>query len=130
VDPHYGSGPECALGLAWLDEPGMPPLTLQHPVAHPGGMYYLDLSTPELRYGAEYNGPRWHGSERSQYDERRIAWLTEEEGWIIDVFVANDVYGPGRDPGLRLRQGVERARRRFGAMAWSGQTRSGSAWLG
>lgn len=130
VDPAFGSGPECALGLSWLDQPGMPPLTLQHRVAHPGGNYYLDLACPELKYGAEYNGPRWHAEDRAAYDEDRIAWLVEHDDWIIDVFEADDVYGPGRDPGMKLRQGVERARRRYGALSWSGQTRDGDAWLG
>jgi len=130
VKSEYGSAPECVLGLAWEEQPGMPPLSLQHPVSHPDGIYYLDLSCPELKYGAEYNGPRWHGEERAAYDATRIAWLVEQEGWIIDVFESPDVYGPGCDPGFRLRQGVERARRRYGGLAWTGQNRSGDSWLG
>ncbi|MGI8522332.1 MAG: hypothetical protein ACR2K3_03335 [Nocardioides sp.] len=126
----YGSPPECVLGLSWEDQPGMPPLRLQHPVAHPGGTYFLDLSCPELRYGAEYNGPRWHGEERAAYDADRVAWLVEDEGWIIDIFETDDVYGRGREPGLRLRMGIERARRRFGSLSWTGQNRYGESWLG
>lgn len=130
VRTEYGSGPECVLGLEWQHQPGMPPLTLQHPVHHPGGTYYLDLSCPELKYGAEYNGPRWHGQDRTAYDADRIAWLVEHEDWIVDVFRSDDVYGPGCDPGVRLRQGIERARRRFGSLAWTGQNRDGHSWLG
>jgi hypothetical protein len=130
VDSRYESGPECVLGLSWLEQPGMPPLTLQHPVEHPDGRYYLDLSAPELKYGAEYNGPRWHGAERAAYDARRIAWLVEHEGWIIDVFDAGDVYGPRCEPGLRLRRGIERARRRYSGFGWTGQNRQGDSWLG
>jgi hypothetical protein len=130
VDPDYGSAAECALGLAWHEQPGMPPPVLQHPVSHPEGSYYLDLSAPQLKYGAEYNGPRWHGSDRTAYDAERIAWLVDHDDWIIDVFERADVYGPGRDAGLRLRQGVERARRRFGSLSWTGQTRDGDSWLG
>ena len=130
VRAQFGSGPECALGLAWEDEPGMPPLTLQHPVAHPNGTYYLDLSCPELKYGAEYNGARWHGEERSAYDAERVRWLVERDDWIIDIFESDDVYGPGRDPGMRLRHGIERARRRYGSLAWRGQNRYGDNWLG
>jgi hypothetical protein len=130
ADPKYGSGPECALGLEWCAYPGMPPLTLQHPVRHPNGTYYLDLSCPELKYAAEFNGPRWHGEAKAKYDAERVAWLVEQDDWIIDVFVGDDVYGPGRDPGFRLRQGIERARRRFGSLAWTGQTRAGASWLG
>jgi hypothetical protein len=130
VRPEFGSPAECRLGLAWHDQPGMPPLTLQHAVAHPRGTYYLDLSCPELKYAAEYDGPRWHGEERAAYDASRARWLVEEDDWIIDVFTTDDLYGPGRDPGLRLRQGIERARRRFGALSWHGQSRSGERWLG
>jgi hypothetical protein len=130
VDPRYGSAPECALGLAWSEEPGMPALTLQHPVHHPDGVYYLDLSAPELKYGAEYNGPRWHGAERAKYDAARRAWLVEHTDWIIDVFERDDVFGPGGDPGVRLRRGIGRARQRYGALAWTGQNRYGDSWLG
>jgi len=130
VQTKYGSGPECVLGLSWRDQPGMPPLALQHPVGHPDGIYYLDLSCPDLKYGAEYNGQRWHGEDRKKYDAKRIAWLVEHDHWIIDVFEADDVYGSDTDPGYRLRRGVERARQRFGGLSWSGQTRDGQNWLG
>jgi hypothetical protein len=126
----FGSGPECALGLAWEEQPGMPSLTLQHPVAHPNGTYYLDLSCPDLKYAAEYNGARWHGEERSAYDAARVTWLVEHDDWIIDVFESDDVYGPGRDPGTQLRHGIGRARRRYGSLAWRGQNRYGDNWLG
>jgi hypothetical protein len=129
VRPEYGSGPECILGLAWESEPRMPPLTLQHCVRHPAGAYFLDLSCPALRYGAEYNGPRWHGAERAVYDAERISWLVEHDDWIIDVFGTGDV-GRAQDPGLRMLGGVGRARRRFGSLAWTGQTKSGESWLG
>jgi hypothetical protein len=130
VRREYGSAPECVLGLAWLEWPGMPELTLQHPVAQPDGTYYLDLSCPELKYAAEYNGPRWHGEERSAYDEARITWLVEHEGWIVDVLERGDVYGSGADPGHRLAEGIARARRRYGSLAWTGQNCYGDSWLG
>lgn len=130
VRPGYGSACECVLGLAWEDQPGMPPLTLQHPVAHPTGTYFLDLSCPELKYGAEYNGERWHGEDRTRYDADRAAWLVEHQDWIIDVFETADVFGPMRDPGLRLKRGVERARSRYGSLSWAGQNRHGDSWLG
>jgi hypothetical protein len=130
VRSEYGSPAECALGDAWLDQPGMPALTLQHPVSHPEGTYYLDLSCPALRYGAEFNGPRWHGEDRKAYDAKRIAWLVDHDDWIIDVFETDDVYGPHAAPGVRLRRGVERARQRFGGLSWQGQSRDGDCWLG
>ena len=84
---------------------------------------------PDLKYGAEYNGPRWHGEDRAAYDAERIAWLVEHDGWIIDVFESAHVYGASRDPGVRLRQGIERARRR--TALWRGRAGRGTGrWLG
>ena len=130
LDPRFGSPGECLLALSWTDEPGLPPFVPQHPIVGPTGMFYLDLAVPDLGYGAEYNGDRWHGDERAAYDAARMAWLVEHEGWVIDVFDDDDLYGAGRDPGLRLRRGVERARRRFGSLSWQGQNRAGEPWLG
>jgi hypothetical protein len=107
----------------------MPALTLQHPVQHPEGVYYLDLCCPELKYGVEYKGAQWHGDDRAPYDARRLAWL-EGQGWIIDELEGDDVYGHGRDPGLRMKRGIEAARRRYSTSGWCGQNREGESWLG
>jgi len=130
VRSDHESPAECILALAGHDQPGVPPLVPQYPVAGPSGWYRIDLSIPELRYGAEYKGRRWHDASRAEKDESRLRWLVEECGWIIDEFEDDDLFGPGRDPGLRLRQGMERARRRLGALSWQGQNLGGEPWLG
>lgn len=130
VDPRFGSAAECVLALEWDDVGGLPAFVPQHPVQGPEGMFYLDLAVPALKYAAEYNGARWHDDDRAIYDAGRMAWLVEHRKWIVDVFESDDLYGPGRDPGLRLKLGVQRARRRFGGLAWTGQNRDGDSWVG
>lgn len=130
VDPRVGSPAECVLLLAWYDEGDLPQPVPQHPVPGPGGMYYLDLAAPALKYSAEYRGARWHGADREVKDASRLAWLVEHEGWSVDIFEVHDVFGPGCDPGRRLRQGITAARRRFGGLAWTGQNKAGESWLG
>jgi len=130
VSPKYDSPPECILALAGQDHPGVPYLVPQHPVPSLDGSYFVDLAVPALKYGAEYKGEFWHDETRTESDEQRLEWLVEHEGWIIDEFDDGDVYGPGRNPGLRLRMGVERARRRLGGLAWAGQNRAGEPRLG
>lgn len=130
VDPRFGSAAECVMALEWTDMGGLPQFFPQHPVHGPKGMFYLDLAVPSLKYAAEYNGARWHDDDRTTYDANRMAWLVEHEDWIIDVFESDDLYGPARDPGLRLKLGIQRARRRFGSLAWTGQSRDGDSWVG
>jgi hypothetical protein len=130
VDPRLGSAAECVLALEWEDQGDLPQFVPQHPAQGPRGTFYLDLAVPTLKYAAEYNGARWHDNDRATYDAARMTWLVEHEGWIIDVFGSDDLYGPGRDPGLRLKRGIRRARCRFGTLAWRGQTRDGDSWLG
>jgi hypothetical protein len=125
VDDRFQSPGECALALRWDDHGNLPPYEPQFEVAGPGGScYFLDLACLGLPYAAEYDGPRWHGLERTDADADRRTWMAEHgERWIIDVFVAADVYGPGQRAGDRLMAGIARARRQFGARAWSGQDR-------
>lgn len=130
VNPDFGSPAECTLGLSWDDRGGLPPYVLQHPVGAPHGWFYLDLAVPDLKYAAEYNGARWHGDDRRVPDAERLDWLVAHEGWIVDVFEDGDVYGAGQDPAMRVAMGIQRARRRFGSLAWRGQNRDGDAWLG
>jgi hypothetical protein len=130
ADPRFGSAAECVLALAGEDQGDLPRFVPQHPVHGPNGMFYLDLALPTLKYAAEYNGARWHDDDRATYDAARMTWLVEHEDWIIDVFDSDDLYGPGRDPGLRLKLGIQRARRRFGSLTWTGQNRDGDSWVG
>jgi hypothetical protein len=130
VDPRFGSAAECVLALEWDDQGGLPTFVPQHPVPGPTGVFYLDLAVPALMYAAEYNGARWHDDDRATYDASRMSWLVEHEGWIIDVFDSEDLYSPGGEAGLRLKLGIQRARRRFGSLSWTGQSRDGDSWVG
>lgn len=130
VSPLHDSPPECVLFLAGRDQPGVPLLTPQHPVPAPNGWYYLDLAIPELKYGAEYKGRLFHDESRAAHDAERLDWIVAHQQWTVDEFEDHDLYGPGTDPGRRLREGVERARRRLGAAAWRGQNAAGEPYLG
>ena len=116
---------ECGLLRQWIDCSDLPYPRIQIPVPGPRGHeLHLDVGCPELRYAAEYDGPRWHGPDRRQHDADRRGWLEQEHGWIIDVFTAQDVYGPCQPAAWRLREGIGRARRRAGSRAWHGQDRA------
>ncbi len=125
----FDSPGECAIGLCWHDEGNLPPYVCQHPVAGPDGPCFLDLAVPELRYAAEYDGVRWHGLEQSAHDERRREYLREEGGWMIDVLRDHHVTGTAPVAGDILRSGIERARRRLGGLAWTGQDRDPAATM-
>jgi hypothetical protein len=123
LSPDFGSPGEAWLGLCWLDEVTLPPFVLQHEVAGPHGRCYLDLAVPELHYGAEYDGPEWHGPDRAEHDAERRGFLRKSGGWIIDVFTAEHVTGPRPVAGDLLRAGIAAARRRVGSWAWTGADR-------
>lgn len=115
ADPRAESMPESALRLHGKDA-GLPDLEPQYWVCDEWGheVYRLDLAVPELRYGAEYHGERFHlGDDNEAYDEQRGEWLGSRE-WEMDAFWKVDLYGPGADPGTKLRLGVARARARRG----------------
>lgn len=115
ADPRAESMPESALRLHGKDA-GLPALEPQFWVCDEWGreVYRLDLALPALRYGAEYHGERFHrGRDNEARDEQRGEWL-EGRDWELDVFWKNDLYGPGADPGAKLRMGVAKARSRAG----------------
>jgi hypothetical protein len=88
----------------------------------------VDVGSEELRYGAEYFGEAFHGSDEEDHDNARLEWLDQREDWVIDVFRRHNVYGPRQDVDATLRAGVARARRRFGLSAWANlERRPGAA---
>jgi hypothetical protein len=118
VRPGGQSPPEYVLLLRWLDCSELPYPRLQVPVPAPQGSYYVDVGCDELRYGAEYFGDEFHALEQVEHDESRLDWLDREQGWTVDVLRKHNVYGPRQDVTERLRMGVARARKRFGARGW------------
>lgn len=110
-DPRFDSPGECILALIWWETPGLPAFEPQWRVDGPDGFFYLDLAVPGLLYAAEYDGEEFHGPERRAADEARRSWLSENEGWIIGVFVATDVRGTGQMASDRLMHDIAEARR-------------------
>jgi len=108
---HRAESPgESALRLRWI-ECGLAP-EAQVRVNSQGRLARIDVGSRRVMFGTEYFGREWHSSdEQVADDEKRMAWL-DEEGWVMQAFWAEDIYG--RDPSvyLTLRRQYEVARRR------------------
>jgi hypothetical protein len=102
---------ESALRLHWYDA-GLPRPQLQHWVTDDDGVaiYRLDLTLPELRYAAEYDGEEFHGDRAVAHDTGRRRWLQDERSWTIGVYRNADVYGQNAYPVPDLRAGLHVAR--------------------
>lgn len=110
ADGRAASPGESILRLRWIDCTDLPRPEPQVEVPTPwGSAYAVDLGVPELHYGAEYYGREWHGDDQVEHDVARQTWLEEEAGWVIDVFVAENIHGPCQDADVMLRRGVRRA---------------------
>ncbi len=110
-DARSESPGESALRLHWIDA-GLPDPEPQRWVEddHGVGIYRLDLTAPELRYAAEYDGEEFHSEAERAADAERRDWMRVHRGWIIDVFRKDSVYGRRPDPSDRLRSGIVKAR--------------------
>lgn len=112
ADARAESPQESVLRLHWLEASGMPPPEPQVWVYDDGyPRFRVDVGNEELRYGAEYDGRAFH--EDQPADGERRDWLDETGGWVIDAFVAADLY-PRGDPTTRFQHGAYLARRRSG----------------
>lgn len=79
-------------------------------------VYRVDLGLPELRWGVEYKGRRWHTAPSAvEHDVERIRWLDRARGYLIDELDHTNLFGPDQDAEERLRAGFERARETFAA---------------
>lgn len=115
ADPRAESVAESALRLHWYDA-CLPPPELQWWVYDDAGIgvYRLDLALPEALFAAEYDGEEHHSDDADRRDdEERRHWLDRRRGWLMEVFVNQDVYRLGADPGPRLRAGLVAARARL-----------------
>lgn len=113
-DPKSESVGESGLRLHWYDA-GLPRPELQHWIYSDSGVpiYRLDISLPEVRYAAEYNGEEFHSEpEDQEYDEGRAAWLEGNRDWKIDPFTKVEVYGREQSPVPQLQAGFAEARRK------------------
>ncbi len=115
ADPRSESLGESVLRLRWLDLSTLPKPEPQIEVVRPGRWsYWVDLGVEELRYGVEYFGEEWHlrTARQRQRDQRRLAWLRDEEDWLIRPVTKANVFGVHRDIESILLAGVRTARRR------------------
>ena len=115
-DPGAESPPESALRLHWHDS-GIPawPRTQIWEYADDGTeIFRIDVGDTKVRFGAEYYGEAFHGEDVEDADEERIAWLSRERGWHMEVFTKDDVYGRERAAADRLRNQYESARASLG----------------
>jgi hypothetical protein len=121
ADGRAESPAESVLRLQWYDA-GLPRPELQWWEYDDDGvaLYRLDLALPDCRYGAEYNGEKFHTEEDRPRDEARREWMSTRRSWVIDVFTKEDIH-PRSDPAPRLTAGVRLARSRMGL--WVPQTR-------
>ncbi len=111
-DPKSESVGESGLRLHWYDA-GLPRPELQHWICSDDGVpiYRLDISLPEIRYAAEYNGEEFHTRpEDAEYDAERVAWLEDNRNWKIDPFTEVEVYGRNPSPVAQLQAGFAEAR--------------------
>lgn len=112
ADPRAESLAESALRLHWYDA-GLPKPELQWWVYDEYGtpLFRLDLALPEVLFAAEYDGTEFHSSDPDRaHDHERRGWLADCRGWLIVVFVNDDIYRLHADPARRLQAGLLEAK--------------------
>ncbi|QIK75593.1 hypothetical protein [Nocardioides piscis] len=74
----------------------------------------VDLGLPELLFGVEYQGRRWHSSSADRsLDAARLRQLTERHGYEIELLDHTHVFGAEQDAEVRLQAAYERAKETF-----------------
>ncbi len=104
---------ESGLRLHWHDA-GLPWPELQFWIYDDDGtpIFRLDITDPDARYAAEYDGVEFHSEDEDQeHDAERRDWIRQHRAWTIDPFTKDDVYRPGAYPIADLVAGHQKARR-------------------
>lgn len=113
-DARAQSPGESVLRLRWI-EVNLPTPVPQLEVWRAGALLaVLDLASSDLRYAAEYDGAEWHSSPEQRAHDHRRRDAVRDERWVVDSFVAENLFGPRQDAEAKLRRGAAEARRRFG----------------
>jgi hypothetical protein len=117
ADGRAESPPESVLRLRWI-QAGLPAPKPQYEVWR-GAEFVarLDIADDELMFAAEYDGDEWHAKPEQIEHDRGRRTEAEEEGWLIEVFTKDNLFGPGENAEALLRAGATRARGRFGIRA-------------
>ena len=106
---------ESVLRLRWI-QANLPTPDLQVEVWRDGVLLgVLDIGNEDLRYAAEYDGREWHSSSEQQGHDAGRRGEIEFTGWVVDPFVAENVFGMKQDAERLLRDGAARARRELGS---------------
>ncbi len=110
ADPGSESFGESVLRLRWYDAGAFPRPETQIAVTKPAMslMASLDLGCSAWRYAAEYDGAEFHGPDREEHDRKRRAWIADE-GWTVEVFRRDDVFGARQHASARLARGLRLA---------------------
>ena len=119
ADGRAESPPESILRLRCI-ECGLAGMTPQVEVYDAWGRFIarLDLADPELMAAVEYDGVEWHSSPDQQEHDRSRRGLARDEGWLVEPFTKENLFGHFRDVETRLHQiRDEVARRRRGRPA-------------
>jgi putative AbiEi antitoxin of type IV toxin-antitoxin system len=106
---------ESVLRLRWVEAQ----LPTPHPQleVHRDGVLIaiLDIANSELRYAAEYDGKEWHSSTEQMKHDRLRRDDVRDEGWVVDAFGSENLFGRHQDVDARLRAGAIEARQKFGS---------------
>jgi hypothetical protein len=109
ADGRSASPGESVLRLRWLDS-GLPRPIPQFEVWVDAVLIaILDLANPDLCYAAEYDGEEWHTSPEQREHDRRRRDAVSDQGFVVDAFVASNVFGRQRDAEALLLAGAQRA---------------------
>jgi len=74
----------------------------------------LDLGNEMLRAAVEYDGVEWHSDPKQQERDRQRRSEIRDEGWLVEVFTKQDLFGQHADPEPRIRRLHHEALRRRG----------------
>jgi hypothetical protein len=114
ADGRAASPGESVLRLRWLDC-GLPTPEPQLEVRRDGVLIaILDIANRAIRFAAEYDGAEWHSSPEQREHDRIRRQAAERENWLVQPFVAANVFGRQRDCEALLYRGVKDARSRLG----------------
>jgi hypothetical protein len=111
ADGRAESPPESILRLYWIDA-GLPWPVPQLEVWVEGKLIArLDIGHPGIWFAVEYDGVEWHSSPQQQKHDRARRAAVRKQGFAVDVFKRNHVFGHHRDVEARLMAAAVQANR-------------------
>ena len=116
ADERAESPGESGMRYRWAKTPGLPAPTPQVPIFNSRGVeiYRIDLGVPEIMFGAEYQGKKWHSGDEDRKHDREKRKYLEGLGWTMRELWRENVFGAEQNAGALFRDGVLEARERMG----------------